>query len=287
MPYLSLSFAWPALLTGFVSCTISCRPFRGSADKPAKVTSRAFRVHEATQARRCTSLLGGCAFAGECTKSCLNPKAGLHHKDCPNAGESQRQRLDSWGMSPDLDAMGFGDEQDVLRVCKVQAVWRGHSLRKKQWLDAQWMSRRGIRDSRTRFWSTHHGVRAREHGWADQDMHIVEAAADALRMGLPLRDFTKDLEVYSLCFSGCEAVEFLRKWLHENGHPFTHSDAASLCARFLKGRFIASVEITDGAEFANRFDPGFALYAFTGMASPMLSRWRCAGSSRCSSSTRC
>ena len=177
-------------------------------------------------------------------------------------------------MSPDLDAMGFGDELDVLRVCKVQAVWRGHSLRKKQWLDAQWMSRRGIRDSRTRFWSTHHGVRAREHGWADQDMHIVEAAADALRMGLPLRDFTKDLEVYSLCFSGCEAVEFLRKWLHENGHPFTHSDAASLCARFLKGRFIASVEITDGAQFAHRFDPGFALYAFTGMASPMLSRAR-------------
>ena len=136
-------------------------------------------------------------------------------------------------MSPDLDAMGFGEELDVLRVCKVQAVWRGHSLRKKQWLDAQWMSRRGIRDARG---SGHPPRRAgAEHGWADQDMRIVEAAADALRMGLPLRDFTKDLEVYSLCFSGCEAVESSAV-VHENGHPFTHSDAASLCARFLKGR---------------------------------------------------
>ena len=69
--------------------------------------------------------------------------------------------------------------EEVLQIAKVQAVWRGHTLRKMQWLECQWMIRKGVRDPRTEFWSNQHGRRAESFGWAEQDSHIVESAADA------------------------------------------------------------------------------------------------------------
>ena len=162
------------------------------------------------------------------------------------------------------DDVGGFSATDVARICTVQACWRGHHLRKTQWMESQWKLHKGVKDARTAFWSNHHRIRAKDYGWVEQDSYLVESAADALQSEIPVRDNLKDLKTHAQSFAGCEAVEFLRKWLHENSHPHSHADATALGGRLLRGGFIKSCE----DRHLWHFDAGYSLYSFTETESP-------------------
>jgi hypothetical protein len=156
--------------------------------------------------------------------------------------------------SPDYFTM-----REIAYVIRLQAQFRGYRLRKKQYLEVQWLEERGVQNQRTDFWKKQHASRAKIFQWDETQRVQLQPAISHLLQHIDVRDRIKDLRAYSQCFAGCEAIEILRKWMHDEGRSHDMQDVADLCDRMLRlGLFEPAEEAP-----SIHFDGGYGLYRFS------------------------